>query len=322
MYKGVDGKMVMKELIMPLATGLAVFLFGMQVMRLGFEKLFLHRVKRWLEKLTRTPFTGLLTGLVVAALLQSSSAVMLLVIGLAHGGLLTFRHTLGIILGANIGTVVTTELIALKWDDLALLFFLGGALLFLFSKAKIKRAGMVIGGFGLLLIGMDIMQTATLFFKQSFWAEKAQYWMEQGAVYAIWAGTMLTAIIQSSTVSTALTMNLFANGLLSLDTAIGLVLGSNIGTCATALIGSIAANVTGRKVAIAHLIFNVIGVLLFIPLIPLLGSVVMILSDQPAVQVAHAQTLFNVVTSVAALPFIPLWERLVNWVAIKAHLQE
>lgn len=311
--------MVMRELIMPLATGLAMFLFGMQVMRTGFEQLFLHQVKILLEKLTRTPFTGLVTGLLVTALLQSSSAVMLLVIGLAHGGLLPFRQTLGIILGANIGTVLTTELIALKWDHLALFFFLTGAILFLFSKEKGKKAGMVIGGFGLLLIGMDIMETATQFFNQFFWAQTAHSWVEKSSLYAVGLGTLLTAIIQSSTVCTALTMNLFASGLLSLDTAIGIVLGSNIGTCATALIGSMATNETGWKVAIAHLVFNVAGVLLFIPLIPLLGLAVTLLADQPAVQVAHAQTLFNVVTVLAAFPFIPYWERLVNRIAIMGH---
>jgi phosphate:Na+ symporter len=317
--KGMKYIMVMKELVIPLATGLAIFLFGMHTMRIGFEQLFLVRVKSMLERLTRTPLLGLVTGLLVTALLQSSSAVMLLVIGLAHSGILSFRHTLGIILGANIGTVITSELIAISIDDLAIYLFVLGAVLFLFSQIQIRNMGLVIGGFGLLLIGMEIMQAVTSFLKTFISPLTAEHWINHHVLGAILVGTLFTAVIQSSTATTVITMSLVHDGLLTLKGAIGVVLGSNIGTCATALLGSMATNETGRRVAIAHLLLNALGVLVFIPLTPVFQLVVERLADNAMLQVAHAQALFNIICSLIALPFVPFLERLVIWITSRSR---
>ncbi|MDQ0339620.1 phosphate:Na+ symporter [Caldalkalibacillus uzonensis] len=309
--------MVMKDLVIPLAAGLAIFLFGMQVMRIGFEHLFLERAKHLLAMLTRTPLTGLLTGTVSTAILQSSSAVLLLVIGLTHARLMTFRQTIGVILGANIGTVVTTELLAINVSELGVYFFIVGSILFLCSWPALRAAGMVIGGFGLLFLGMETMQSIASFLEGAGWMERVYRWGQEGALSGIVAGMLLTAVIQSSTATTAITMNLIYEQLISLPLAIAIVLGSNIGTCVTALLGSMATNLAGRQVAVAHVLLNVLGVLLFIPLIPMLAAIVESLTDNPMLQVAHAQTLFNVLCSLLALPFVTVFERLVFLVTQK-----
>lgn len=320
--KGLTSQMVMRDFVIPLAAGLAIFLFGMQAMRIGFEQLFLKRVQRVLARLTRTPVSGLLTGLFVTALLQSSSAVMLLVIGLAHAGLLTFRQTLGIILGTNIGTVLTAELVAISVTDLGIYLFIGGALLFLTAPVSIRNIGLALGGFGLLLVGMEIMQAATVFIQTIAQPLPIQQWINHHVLGAVFVGTLFTALIQSSTATTVMTMNLVQEGLLTLKGGLGVVLGSNIGTCATALLGSLATNETGKQAAIAHLVLNCLGVFLFIPLVPVLQWVVEAMADNALLQVAHAQAIFNIICSLAALPFVSSLEKLVIWITSRGRTND
>ena len=310
------------QLLVPFGFGLFIFLWGLSKMRTGLENLARDRLQSVLLRFTKTPVRSFWTGTVTTAFLQFSSAVTVLTIGFVNAGMLTFSQSLGIILGSNVGTTITTQILALKIEDFAIPLLVIGGGLTLLSNPFLKNTGSVCLGFGAIFWGIEWMQSITESLKEQGWVSWLIHHGGNPIVSGLAAGILVTALIHSSSACIAMAMGFYAAQVIPLPFAIAVVFGSNIGTCATALIGSIAANVTGRKVAIAHLIFNVIGVLLFIPLIPLLGSVVMILSDQPAVQVAHAQTLFNVVTSVAALPFIPLWERLVNWVAIKAHLQE
>jgi phosphate:Na+ symporter len=303
--------MIMKEFIIPFTTGLAIFLFGMQIMRIGFHNLFLQKMKDLLFHLTKNPVTGLLTGAMATAILQSSSAVTLLTIAFTHARIITFRQAIGIILGTNIGTTLTTEMIAFQINQFGIYFFILGFIFFLVPHIPTKSIGLICGGFGLLFLGMETMQSITPMIKQVGWIDSLYLFGQDGIISGILAGTLLTALIQSSTAITAITMNLMYDQLIPLSISIAIILGSNIGTCVTAVIGSIATNKASKQVALAHVLLNLGGVLLFIPLIPTLIFVVELLTSNPMQQVAHAQTIFNIVCSLAVLPFVHYFERIV-----------
>ncbi|WP_202080692.1 Na/Pi cotransporter family protein [Caldalkalibacillus salinus] len=303
--------MFMKEFLIPFATGLAIFLFGMQVMRVGFENLFLQRIKEILHVLTKTPMTGLVTGALTTAILQSSSAVMLLTIALTNARLLTFRQSFGIILGANIGTCLTTELIAFNIQQFGVYFFILGSILFVLPTLQVKSCGLALGGFGLLFLGMDTMQSITPFIKQLGIVQSLFTMSEGGVLSGIAAGTLLTALIQSSTATTAITMNLMYDQILPLTVAVAVIFGSNIGTCITAVLGSLGGNTVSKQVAFSHVMINLIGVLLFLPFLPVFIQFVEWLTPYPMKQVAHAQTVFNVLSSFILLPFVQWFERIV-----------
>lgn len=303
--------MLMKEFVIPVTTGLAIFLFGMQIMRIGFEHLFINKIKKKLSLLTNHVILGVFTGTVVTALLQSSSAVTLLTIGLVHSRIITFKQALGIVLGTNIGTCLTTELIAFDIHGFGIYFFIVGCICFLIPFSIIRAIGLASGGFGLLFIGMQTMQSILPFLKQTGWIETMYDFGTYGILEGVFTGTILTALIQSSTATTAITMNLMYDQLIPLSIAIAIILGSNIGTCMTAILASIATDKTARQVATAHVLLNLIGVLVFIPLIPLLSQIVEGMTTYPVQQVAHAQTIFNIVCSLVVLPFITYFEKLV-----------
>ncbi len=303
--------MLMREIILPLATGLAIFLFGMQVMRIGFENLFLEKVKKLLLYLTRTPLIGLITGTVTTALLQSSSAVTLLTISLANARVIGLKQALGIVLGANIGTVMTAELLAFQIEHWGLYFFLTGCVLFILPAVFLRSLGLVIGGFGLLFLGMETMQSIAPVLKTLGWIDALYAFGGEGIVSGVIAGTLLTAVIQSSTAATMMTMSFLQDQLFPLTVAIAMTLGSNIGTCITAVLGSIGTNMAAKRVAASHVLLNVCGVMFFIPFIPALASAVEWLTMHAMHQVAHAQLLFNVLCSLLVLPVIDWFEKAV-----------
>ncbi|SFF68109.1 phosphate:Na+ symporter [Planifilum fulgidum] len=310
-YMG-EGAVPVKEILIPFATGLAVFLFGMQLIRIGLGILAGDRLESLLLRFTRTPARGMFTGLIVTSLLQSSSAVTVLAIGLVDAGILTFPQTIGIILGTNIGTTVTTEILALKIEDFAVPMLVAGGCLHLLPWKRIKGAGMALAGFGCIFLGMEAMQWLSFPLKERGWI---QWFLEQGE-NPIWtgiaAGTLLTAVIQSSSAAVAMTMGFYSAGLLPLPAAVAIVLGSNVGTCATGLIAATGTGRSAKRVAVAHLLLNVIGVLLFAPAVHWLADAVRLLEGDPAARVAHVQTLFNILCSLIALPFARPFARLVT----------
>jgi phosphate:Na+ symporter len=293
----------MKEMIIPFATGLAIFLFGMQLLRYGLEVLAGDRLQQALLRFTRTPARGFLTGMISTAFLQSSSAVTVITIGFVNAGILNFSQTIGIILGTNIGTTFTTEILALKIEDFAVPLILLGALFYLLPRNKSKCIGLVIGGFGCIFLGMDAMQWIASPLKSRGWI----HWMLESSthpvIWGILAGTAVTGLVQSSGAVIAIAMGFYASGIIPLPFAIAVVLGSNVGTCVTGLLASIGSNRAAKQVALAHLTLNIAGVLVFGPLVPYLTQLALLLSDNPAAQVAHIQTLYNVICSVLVLPF-------------------
>lgn len=305
---------MIREIMMPLAVGLALFLFGMQIMRIGLTNLAGDRIKDAVIKFTKTPVHGMLIGTIATALVQSSSAITVLTIGLVNARLITFPQTIGIILGANIGTSFTTELIALKISDYAVPMLVLGTIGFLTRHHLSRCIGLFFAGFGCIFMGMETMQVIVFPLKSAGFFDQLLL-STSGPLMGIAAGTVITAIIQSSSATTAMVMSLMDGATMPLHVGIAIVLGANIGTCITAYIASIGGIPAAKQVAWVHILLNVLGALLFIPVIPWLAQASVYLTQIPAIQIAHAQTIFNIASSLLALPFVGILAKLATWIA-------
>lgn len=322
-----------QSIIAPMLLGFSVFMCGMKLMELALHQLAGPLLSTILKKSTATPLHGLAIGTVSSAVLQSSTAVTVLSIGMVNSGLLTFSRTLGIILGTNIGTCLTTELIGLNLNRLSLPLMIVSVAVWLLTAILIemralprirqtaklmnrlntaRSASVALFGFGLLLTGITMMQSVgpaiqqtglfTLFLSK---ADDSLWW-------AIAAGTLLTAAVHSSAAVIGLIMGFTAIGAMPAEIGIAVVLGANIGTCFTALLASIGGSRAGQYVALSHVILNAGGALLFVPLLPELSHLSDMLSATQSSQIARAQTLFNVISSLLALPlcYFPAMKRL------------
>jgi phosphate:Na+ symporter len=300
-------------ILVPFSLGLCFFLMGMYAMRLGFQNLAGKKMADWLARYTRTPVHSFWVGLLATFVLQSSSAVTVLTIGLTHAGLIGFAQTVGIILGTNVGTTVTTQLIALRLESFAVPMLLVGVALWLQSRRLLRCIGLIVAGFGLIFLGIDTMQVMAKPLEQSH-AFRSLFWESSHSVWVgLVTGTVFTALIHSSSATTAITMGLMSHQVLSMETALAIVLGANIGTCFTAVVASIGTNAASRQVAWCHTLFNVAGALLFLPFLSQLARVSAFLTDSPSMQIAHAQTIFNLVCSLAALPFANQIAAAIQW---------
>ncbi|SDW14970.1 phosphate:Na+ symporter [Marininema mesophilum] len=293
----------MKEIIIPFATGLAIFLFGMQLLRYGLESLAADRLRELLLRFTRTPVRSFATGLTATAFLQSSSAVTVITIGFVNAELMNFTQTVGIILGTNIGTTITTEILALKVEDFAVPLIICGGALYLMPWKRLSHIGMAVSGFGCIFLGMEAMQWIAAPLKTRGWITWLLNQSGNDILVGVLVGIIITAIIQSSGAVIAITMGFFATGIIPLPFAIAVVLGSNAGTCVTGFLASIGSSRGAKQVALAHLVLNLGGILLFLPFIPWIVDITPFLSDHLASQVAHIQTLYNVACSLLVLPF-------------------
>lgn len=300
---------------------LGVFLSGMLLIRKGLFNLSAERLKNWLATLTDAPWKGLLLGTVVTAILQSSSAVSIIVIGLVAGRMLTFSQSIGIILGANIGTTVTTEIIALDINVLILpMAILGGALL-LIKRNKIRNIGMAIFGLSAVFGAMWGFKTLAAPLKEMEYVHQLFATLDGNLFFAVLAGAILTAIIQSSTATTGITMGFIAAGAFNLDTAIAVVLGANIGTCIDAWLASIGGGREAKLTAWSHIWLNVAGVIVFFPFIGVLANLGPLLAERPDVQIAHISVIFNVLSSLIALPFVNKFANLIKKIHDRKNVQ-
>jgi len=300
-------------IVTPFTLGLSFFLLGLYAMRTGFQNLAGQKMEAWMAQVTRTPLHSFWSGLIATLVLQSSSAVTVLTIGLTNAGLIPFAQTVGIILGTNLGTTATTELIALNLETFAVPMLLIGAALWLMPRRGVRFAGLVMAGFGLIFLGIDTMKVIAEPLEQSdtfrslFWESRHSLWI------GLLTGTVFTALIHSSSATTAITMGLVSQQILGMETALAIVLGANIGTCFTAVIASIGANTASKQVAWCHTLFNLAGAVLFLPFLSQLALVSSFLTENPAMQIAHAQTIFNLVCSLLALPFAEQIGRFIQW---------
>ncbi|MCB1324196.1 MAG: Na/Pi cotransporter family protein [Leptospiraceae bacterium] len=281
-------------LITGLGGGLALFLYGMRQMTEALKTVAGNRMKNLLGRLTANRFSAALAGTVITAIIQSSSVTTVLVVGFVSAGLLTLNQSIGVILGAHLGTTITAQIIAFQIYRYGLLLIAIGFLMDLVGRnEKIKHWGMVLLGLGLIFFGMELMSGVTSPLRE--WAPFAHaVGSLQHPLAAVGVGLLFTAVIQSSSATTGVVIVLAAQGLLSLETGIALAFGANIGTCVTAIIAAIGRPREAVQAALIHVLFNTTGVLLWLPWIGYLAALVRTLSpgDLPR-QIANAHTLFN-----------------------------
>lgn len=296
-----------------LIGGLGLFLYGMQLMGDGLQKTAGDRLRRLLEILTSTPVIGVLVGTLVTMIIQSSSATTVMVVGFVNAGLLTLKQAVSVIMGANIGTTVTAFMVSLKLTELALPAIGIGFLLTLVGKKKSTRfVGQTILGFGLLFLGMEVMGSALKPLRSNPAFTSMILNFSDHPFLGMLVGLGFTAIVQSSSATTGLVVTLAAQGLIDLNASVAIVLGSNIGTTVTAMLASIGTQLTARRAAIAHLMFNIFGVTLFMLLFHPFTTFVATTHSDLARQVANAHIIFNITNTVLLLPFISLYVKLVE----------
>lgn len=301
------------NILLGLFGGLALFLFGMEFMGDGLENAAGSRLKSFFDKAITNPLKGALVGTIVTAIIQSSSATTVMVVGFVNAGLMSLYQAVGVIMGANIGTTITGQLITFKIDDYIPLFIIIGAALILFMKQeKRKEIGKIVFGFGLLFMGLSQMKDAMSPIAQTTFFQDLILALEGNMFLGILVGAAMTAVVQSSSASTAILLSLAATGAISLQVAIPILFGNNIGTCVTALLSSLNANKVAKKAAFIHLSFNLIGTLIFLPLINILSQVVMYMGGDIDKQIANAHTIFNIVNAIILLPFAGVFVKLAN----------
>jgi len=320
---------------MELAGGLALFLFGMDQMSESLKAVAGLRMKLILAKLTSNRFMGAITGAFVTAVIQSSSVTTVLVVGFITAGLMSMSQSIGVIMGANIGTTITAQIIAFKVTKLALLMVAGGFGMLFFSKhEKIRQYGGMLMGLGLIFFGMSIMSDAMKPLRsfQPFLDLMAQM---ENPLIGILVAALFTGLIQSSSATTGIVIVMAAQGFISLQAGIALAFGANIGTCVTAMLAAIGKPREAIRAALVHVFFNVFGVLLWVGFIPYLGQFVTMLSpahpelsgiDRLAAeaprQIANAHTVFNVANTLIFIGLTGQFARLVEWLVPDRPVEE
>jgi len=298
-------------MITSLFGGLGMFLYGMEMMSDGMKIAAGNRMRSVLEKLTSNRFLAVGVGAFVTMVIQSSSATTVMLVSFVNSGLLSFVQGLGVILGSNIGSTITAQIVAFKVTDYALALIAVGAIMALFSKKDAtKNIGFVILGFGLLFYGMKVMSDTMkpLRSNPTFNSILTSF---ENPFMGILAGAAFTALIQSSSATTGIVITLASGGSITLEAGIPLIFGANVGTCVTALLAGLNASREAKRVAIAHVTFNLLGVGLFCFWIPTFAEFISQTSDNIPRQIANAHTIFNILATVVFIPFTPLVAKLI-----------
>lgn len=301
------------NIIFGLAGGLGLFIYGIHLMGEGLQKAAGDRMRGLLKALTTNPLMGTAVGAGITALIQSSSATTVMLVGFVNAGLMTFKQSIGVILGADIGTTITAQIIAFKLTDLALpAIAIGVGLHFFGNRKYLKDIGLFFLGFGMLFLGLKTMSSQVSPFSQNPAVKQIFIDLSSNPFLGIMVGTLFTALFQSSSVTTGLVITIAALNLIDLNAAIYLILGCNIGTCITALLASIHTNVSARRTAMAHVLIKVLGVLIILMILPILRPIVLRTSANIARQCANFHTLFNVIIMVIFLPLVTFFSKIVT----------
>ena len=316
MLSSSDVMQLIQSLIWLLA-GVGIFIVGMNFLSDALEKSAGEGMKKLLGRISNNRFSGVGIGAGVTAIIQSSSATSVMVIGLVNAGVMTLMQATPIIMGANIGTTITGVLVALKNDYFNMLMYLSafaGVMMGFFKKEKIKIAGLLCSGLGLIFVGLNIMSS-----EQAFGNPLVESMFEgifsviDFPLLLILVGVIFTALIQSSSAATGVVITMVGTGILPLDLALFIILGANIGTCVTALLASMGANADSKRIALIHFTFNVIGTAFFTAIVWIFKDPIIQLlmnmfpgSDPMSLQmrVSAFHVIFNVTTTVLLLPFV------------------
>ena len=302
------------EIFTGIFGGLGLFLYGMKLMSDGLENIAGERLKGILEKITSNKIMGVLVGTIVTAVIQSSSATTVMVVSFVNAGLMSLVQATGVILGSNIGTTITAQIVSFNLEVVAPIFIGIGAILMLSSKKKkIKDIAVISVGFGILFMGMGLMSSSMKPIAELENFKEIIIIMGRYSILGVLVGVIMTAIVQSSSATTSILVALAAAGTIDMKIAFPIVLGCNIGTCVTAIIASLTANKTAKKAALLHLLFKIFGTIIFLPLSVYVVKVVAYLTpNNLGRQVANAHTIFNIVITLVVLPISGYFVKFVN----------
>ncbi len=328
-----------QALIFGVLGGLGLFIFGMRTMSEGLQKIAGERLRRILAALTNNRIIGTLVGIGVTALIQSSSATTVMVVGFVNAGMMSLVQSIGVVLGANIGTTITAQLIAFKITHFALPAIGIGAGLKIFSKRnrKLTYTGEILLGFGLIFFGLSVMKDAFDPIKDSEYFRQLFLLIGDNHLLGVLVGAILTMLVQSSSATMGITLALASSGLLTFEASVALILGENIGTTITANLAALGTNLAARRTALAHFLFNSIGVLYMLILFPFFLSIIsfitpgdadlviqtqqqaqqfgMELGDKPYIarHIANTHTLFNIINTLIFLPLVGVLATITTW---------
>ena len=301
------------QMLIQLIGGLGLFLYGMKLMGDGLENAAGENLKNILEKVTSNKFMGVLVGAIVTAIIQSSSATSVMVVSFVNAGLMNLTQTVGVTMGANIGTTITAQMVTLDFEAIVPLFIgIGAIMLLTVKKKRNKDLSAIILGFGILFLGMSTMSGAMEPLKESNAFKDIIDIMGNNVFLGILVGLVATAILQSSSATTGILVALGSTGVIEIEVAIPIILGCNIGTCITAVLASASGNKSAKKAAFLNVLIKVVGVIIMLPFIGYLKDVVVYITPDVGKEIANAHTIFNVITSIVLLPFSNVLVGIVN----------
>ena len=293
-----------------IAGGVALFLYGIKLLSSSLQNLAGDKLRQLLGTLTKTPLRGIFVGILVTVLIQSSAGTTVMTVSFVNTGLLSLKQALGLIMGANIGTTITAQLIAFNIDTLALpLLFVGVFSSMIFSKKQLAYFASGLIGLGLVFMGMRTMKSASHIISQY---HDLLLFLSSNPLTGVLAGIVLTALIQSSAATIGLTIAIASEGLITLDAALPIILGDNIGTTLTAIVVSLNASRPAKQAAAGHVLFNLIGTLIFLTILPFYREIVEATSPDIGRQIANAHTIFNVLNTILFFPFVSLLAKFIS----------
>lgn len=298
------------QILMAGLTATILFIFGLENFSREIERISGERFRKTLGRVTRIPIMGVLVGALVTALIQSSSATSVITVSLVNAGVLSFKNSIGIIFGSNVGTTVTAQLVAFKLTAYAPLIIVAGFLLSLL-KSRASVFGKAVFFFGFVFFSLNLISAALQPLQSNEWLLELLT-RPQNPLWAILFGCLFTAVVQSSSVTTGLAIIFTQQGIMSLENAVPLIMGANIGTTVTAMIAVIKMDIAAKKTALTHLLFNVGGVALFVPLLFIFGSKLSEIQTDPAIALANIHLVFNLATSLIFLVLITPFGKLVD----------
>lgn len=300
-----------QKMIFEFIGGLGIFLFGIKFMGDGLQKSAGDRLRDILDRFTTNPFMGVLAGILVTVLIQSSSGTTVITVGLVSAGFMTLRQAIGVIMGANIGTTVTAFIIGIDISSYALPILAVGAILLFFFKSKpVQNFGQIAFGFGMLFFGLELMGSGMKPLRSLQQFHDLTVSMSDNPILGVVIGTLFTVIVQSSSATIGILQELFGQGAIDIHAALPVLFGDNIGTTITAILASIGASVAARRAALTHVMFNLIGTTIFLIILPLFTRLVEYLREtrglNPEMTIAFAHGLFNTTNTIIQFPLIGL----------------
>ena len=307
-----------QDMIFQFIGGLGIFLFGIKYMGDGLQQAAGDRLRDILDRFTTNPLMGVLAGMLVTVLIQSSSGTTALTVGLVSAGFMTLRQAIGVIMGANIGTTVTAFIIGIKIGEYALpVMAVGAILLFFFKNKKVHSVGQVVFGFGMLFFGLELMSAGMKPLRSLESFQELTVSMSDNPILGIVVGTVFTLIVQSSSATIGILQELFGQGAIDLQAALPVLFGDNIGTTITAVLAAIGTSIAARRAALVHVIFNIVGTIIFtillIPFTNLIQYFQTSLNLNPEMTIAFAHGTFNVTNTIIQFPFIAV----LAWIVTK-----